>query len=173
MKKLALIFGTLAALFGLISCATEADESSIVGEWGVTEYTYNEYEDRDDGSRMYLQASNLSDPKGEYLAFIFDEDGSGKNVCYGYMEMVGSETQFVEHYISYPFKWSLNNGKLVLNYTAEDPRDSKDSVLESHHSFVVLGTEFKASTTGSKLTLIGDQTIDGHKMESKVKLNKK
>lgn len=173
MKKLALIFGTLAALFGLISCATEADESSIVGEWGVTEYTYNEYEDRDDGSRMYLQASNLSDPKGEYLALIFDEDGSGKNVCYGYMEMVGSETQFVEHYISYPFKWSLNNGKLVLNYTAEDPRDSKDSVLTSHMIFIPTGNEFKASIAGKKLVLLRDETIDGHKIESKIVCKKK
>lgn len=171
MKKLVSLLGVISAIFGLISCSTEVDESSIIGEWGVTEYTYNETEDLENGMKMFVSSSKFSDPEAKLLAFIFDKGGSGQNVCYGYY--TDESQQFVDYYRSYPFKWNLNDGNLFLNYTAENPRDSKDSELKSHLVFIPVGTEFKASITGEKFILISDETIDNHKITSKIVFKKK
>lgn len=183
MKMLLSFCGVFSALLGLVSCSTVLDDESIVGEWGISYYTYvqdsveGDWLTRDPG---YTRGYQFTDPDLMHMAFVFDEDGSGKNVSYGYVDEIDGEQQFVEDYCSYPFKWTLDNGKLVLNYTGEEPQMPEPgpfegtSIVKKYRAVNPVGTEFETQLLGKRLILKGHWTVlDGVEAKTEINLVKK
>lgn len=169
------------ALTGLTSCVFGADEDSLVGEWGLLKYTYTTTEKAAQSEQSSRSTGYISDQTARCFAFIFKEDGSGENLRYGYYTD-NESTQFENDYYSYPFTWSINNGKLYLNYPGESPMDPEDpfdvGTTEENQGYFFkrmfpVGTEFDMRIFGGKLILNCNQTTDTWTIDSTIKLERK